>query len=276
MSANPFASKKAVASETVEEDFIGGNGTISTDIYAGKLKMMYLTVSKKGATACNLVMSLMVGGKAQERTFQIYTTNKDGDVTYKKEGEVHNLPGFQQVNGMCMTLLSKQLGELETEDRTVKIYDFEQKKEIPQSVPTFPELEDLEISVAVQEQEDDINDLVDGSYVPTGKTRKQNEIIKIFSPHLNVTLSEVAQFIQSLGGTFDAVLGDGQLVDAYKKMAEAENSDELCAYANKWLEKNRGECYDKSKGKGAKGSGKSFGGGSGSGGGEKKEKPSLF
>ena len=149
---------------------------------------------------------------------------------------------------------------------------YESKKEINQQVQCFEELHGLELQVAIQKQTIDKTekDESTGSYEPTGETRDVNEFIKFFPADVPVTLGEIAQKISSLGGDFDDVLADGDMGKAVGSMTEEDG-----VWATKWLEKNRGETWNRAKGKAE---GKSFGGGSNksSGGGEKKSKASLF
>lgn len=267
--SNIFANKKSVKSEKVEDDYIGGGGVLDTDIYPAKIKYAYIGKAAN-SNARNLTLSLLINGS--EVTRSIWMTNRDGDVTYKdkKTKEEKNLPGFNQVNSLAMLLLSKEIGELDVEEKTLNLYDFDAKKEIPQAVDCFVDLHDLELQVAIQRQTVDKTEKNEstGDYEPTGETRDVNEFIKFFPAERLVTISEVAHFVESLGGTFDEVLADGDLGKAISKMEEDGS------YATKWLEKNRGETWDRSTGK--KKEGKSFGGSKSSGGGEKKKSASLF
>ena len=267
---NIFANKKPAQKREIEEDFVGGGGVLETDIYSGTIKYAYLSQSHRSeARALNICITI---GKT-DVTRQIWMTNGQGDVTYKDKnsGEMKNLPGYNQVNALARMLLSKEIGQLDMEDKTLKLYDYESKKEINQSVPCFEELHGVELQVAVQKQiVDKTQKQDDGSYEPTGETRMQNEFVKFFPESVPVTLSEIEAKIKSLGGDFDDVLADGDMSKAIGTMSEEDG-----VWAAKWLDKNRGETWDRSTGKTE---GKSFNGGSkkSSGGGEKKSKPDLF
>lgn len=263
---NIFSGKKPAA-EKVEDDYIGGGGVLDTDIYPATIKYAYIGKAAN-SDARNLTLCLKVNGL--EITRSIWMTNRNGDVTYtdKKTKEAKNLPGFNQVNGLCMLLASKEVGDMDVEEKVLNLYDYESKKEVPQSVDCFTELHGVTLNVAIQKQIVDKNEKNEstGDYEPTGETRTENEFIKFFPEDRLVTISEVAHFVKSLGGDFDDVLGDGEIA---KAIANMEGDGD---YATKWLDKNRGETWDRSKGKTE---GKAFKGGS-SGGGEKKAKSSLF
>lgn len=265
---NIFSSAKSVKTDKVEDDFVGGGGVLDTDIYSGSIKYMYLGKAANSDARSVTISVTLKGNKEVRET--IWMTNRDGDVTYKdkRSGEMKNLPGFNQVNALCMMLTGKEIGELETEEKVLNLYDFEAKKEVPQSVECFTDLHGVDLQVAVQrvtvdkEKKDD-----NGKYQPTGETRDQNEFVKFFPADKRVTMSEIANFISSMGSDLDEVMADGDLDKAIARM------DDEGPYAKTWLEKNQGQTYNKAKG--AAKEGKAFGGGS-SGGGEKKAKKSLF
>lgn len=270
--SNIFSGKKAVKDQKVEDDFLGGGGTVETDIYPATIKYAYIAKAQNSG-ARGLAISLMLNDK-HELTRTIWMTNRDGDVTYKdkKTGEEKNLPGYNQVNSLAMLVLSKEIGDLDVEERKLNLFDFESKKEIATAVDCFVDLHGEKIHVAVQKQIVDKTEKDDaGNYVPTGETRETNEIVKFFPEAGLVTISEVAHFVESLGGSFEEVLGDGDLGKAISKMEGDGN------YATTWLEKNRGETWDRSTGKKE---GKAFGGGKakseGGSGEAKKKSASLF
>jgi hypothetical protein len=269
--ANVFAGKK-IAKETIDEDYIGSGGVFDTDIYQAKIKTAYIGKAQ-ASEARNVTLLLDIGGR--ELRSQTWVSNKNGDVTYKDKqtGEMKNLPGYNQMNSVALLVAGKNLGDLDTEELVVKIYDFDAKKELPQSVTCFTELHGETINVAVQRQTVDKTKKNDatGDYDPTGETRDQNEIVKFFAGDKLVTISEVAEFIKSLGESFDDVVDNGHLLKAIRKVPE-----EAGMYADKWLTRNKGQTYDKSTGKKAVGKEfKSAGGESGSGAGKAKAS-SLF
>src|SRR6056297_1810253 len=111
--SNIFAKKKPAASAEVEDDFIGGGGVLDTDIYPAEIKYAYIGKAAN-SDARNLTLCLKVNGKT-EVTRQIWMTNRNGDVTYKdkKSGDPKNLPGFNQVNSLCMLICSKEVGDMD-------------------------------------------------------------------------------------------------------------------------------------------------------------------
>ena len=151
-----------------------------------------------------------------------------------------------------MLVCGKELGQMIAEELTIKLYDFDAKKELPQSVQCFSELHGANVQVAVQRQTvDKTKKDESGNYLPTGEVYDQNEIVKFFPEGKRVTISEVADYIKSLGSTLDDVIASGHLLKAINKMPV-----EGKMYADTWLERHRGQTYNKSSG--AKKEGKAF------------------
>jgi hypothetical protein len=274
--SNIFAGKKAASNDKVETDFVGGGGLFETDIYKAVIKTAY-TGKAANSEARNVTLLLDVNGREVRQ--QIWVSNRKGELTYKGKDSKNNvveknLPGFNMVNSLCMLVCSKELGQMDVEELTVKLYDFDAKKELPQAVDCFVELHGETISIALQKQVIDKTALnaSSGNYEPTGETRTINEVIKFFPEDKLVTISEVAEFIKNtvrksedflkastsdqnemLSNCFDEVLNDGDLTKAISAMDDSGDD----TYAAKWLKSNQGKTYTKAKG-GGKGEGKSF------------------
>lgn len=267
--ANIF-SDKTTAKEKIEDDFLAGSGILDTDLYLAKIKTAFIGKAAK-SEARNVTLLMEIDGKEYRQ--QIWVSNKKGEVTYedKKTKEKKNLPGFNQINSLCLLVAGIEMGSMDVEELTVKLYDFDAKKELPQAVDCFTALHGEEVMVAFQRQTVDKTKQNDttGVYESTGEIKDINEVVKFFAVGAVVTISEVAEFVKSLGGDFDDVINDGEVLVAIKKMG-----DDSGAYAEKWLERQKGQTYDKSTGK--KGGGTAFSGGTDKADKSKAKKNSLF
>lgn len=252
--SNIFANKQAATSGNIDEDFLGGGGLFESDIYTAVIKAAYMSKSTSSeATSVNLILNI----NNKECRQQIWVTNSKGEVTYKDKnsGDNKNLPGFNQITALSLLTVGKELGNLDVEDLVVKIYNFDEKKEIPTSVQCFPELHGQTVAVALQKQVVDktVKNATTNSYETTGETREQNEIVKFFDNDKLVTISEVSEFIRSLGGDFNGEVKNGNILKATTHM-----KPEHAIFAEKWLEKNKGVTYNKAKGVGSSGGSKEF------------------
>lgn len=265
---NIFSGKTTAKGEGVEDDFLAGSGILDTDIYLATIKTAFIGKAAS-SEARNVTLLLDINGR--EHRVQIWVSNRNGDVTYKdkKTGEDKNLPGFNQVNSLCLLVTGQEMGDMEVEELTVKLYDFDAKKELPQAVDCFTSLHGEQVMVAMQRQTVDKTTKNDatGAYDATGEVKDINEVVKFFAVNSVVTISEVAEFVKSLGGSFEDIVRDGDVLKAISRM-----DTDAGVYAEKWLERNKGETWNKATGK-AK-SGTKFSGSSNTD--KPKSKNSLF
>ena len=247
--SNIFAGKETAKGPNVDEDYLGGGGPLDTDIYSCKIKTAYVQkASKSDAQSVNLILEATTGSSTREVRQQIWVSNRNGGVTYKDKKPPHemkNLPGFSQINALCLLVAGKELGDMDAENLTVNIYDYDAKKELPQSVVCFTELHGEMVNVALQKQTIDKTQLNEssGKYDATGETRDINEIVKFFAADKLITISELTEYITSLGGNLNDAIANGDLVKAIAAIPEERGN-----YGTKWLEANQGQTYVKAKG----------------------------
>jgi len=205
-----------------DEDRLSTSGILDSDIYDFKIEMAYLTKSKGGAMAVNLVLKQSNGHVFKPTIYISSGDAKGNSFTYtdKKTGEMHPLPGFSQINTLCELAIDKGLKDLEEpEKKTIGIWNYDAKKEMPTEVPVLMELLNSEITAGVLKIIEDKrakNDV--GDYVPTGETREINEIDKLFRTEGRLSSAEI-------------IAGNTQ-----------------GEFASKWADKNAGKTRNKSSG----------------------------
>jgi hypothetical protein len=177
--------------EGLEEttDRIGGYQPFETDVYTGPIKMIYAGASAGGAQ--NVTVILDLGGREYRET--IYVTNKKGENWFPNKDDPKKkvpLPGFTTVNDICLAAGGKELADLEWEDKVVKIYDAEAKKEMPKSVPVATELLGQVVSVGIVKVLENKSTKQGDVFVPTAETRTVNTIEKVFNTETRMTVVE--------------------------------------------------------------------------------------
>lgn len=198
-----------------------GIGVLDSALYDFVVDMAYFNKSQGGANSFNLHLKDK-NGATLRTTLWITSGDAKGNKNYYtgQDGAKRYLPGFNQANALCMLSIGKEISELIPEAKTVKIYDFDAKKELPKEMQVATELLGAEISCGVIKQLTDVNVKNDqGVYVPTGKTREENEIDKCFR-------------------TAD-----------YMTVAELRAKETTPAFKDKWVAKNTGNVRDKSAAK---------------------------
>jgi hypothetical protein len=189
--------------EQDDSDFLGGYQVKETGLYPMEIDLAYMGESSGGAKSLNLVFKN--GREEYKETIYITSGKKKGQRPYyidKTTGEKRPLPGMSMANAITYLTLGKQIHELDVEPKVIKLYDFEQGKEIDTKVQVIMDLLGEEIVLGIRKQIEDKNvKNDDGDYVPSGETREVNEIAKVFRASDNKTVSEAkagadAEFMQ--------------------------------------------------------------------------------
>lgn len=176
-----------LAGSEKEKDVLGGRTLLPTGLYEGTLDVVYLTKSAGGANAFNLVID--IAGKKFRDT--IYVTNKQGGVTYTRDGKKFPLPGYSLVNALAKLTAGKEIPQLEFEKKLVKIYNFEQRKEVPTEVDVAVELvgQPVRLGIELHRENKNVKDQA-GAYVPTAEIREFNTITRVFHVKTGQTAAE--------------------------------------------------------------------------------------
>jgi len=239
MSSNPFAK---MTTEGLEEtqDTLGGFAPAPSDVYAATVTMAYAGEAASGAQNVTII------AKAGTTEFRetVYVTNKKGENFYTKDGKKNPLPGYTTVDDICLLTTESPLSEQNVEMKMVKVWNSDEKKELPAEVPVLIDMIGKPVNLAVlrvKEFKQKKGD--DGKYHDTDEVRVSNAINKAFHAETNKTVNEYRQ--------------------------EVENAE----FYESWVERNKGKDRDKTAGKGNSGPGSS---GSGKPGGDATPKKKLF
>lgn len=192
-----FGNLKTDGLEEATDRLGGGSEPLPSGVYDGTIQVAYVTQSQGGATGVVLVLD--IDGREVRETQ--WVTNKKGENFYLDKNDSkkkHPLPGYTLIDDLCLFCTEEGLSEQETVEKVVKIYDFDQKKDIPTPAPTLAGLQGKPIKVAIlreitnaQKRGDD------GQYHDTGKTRTQNVFDKVFHPETKRTISEYKHGVET-------------------------------------------------------------------------------
>jgi len=178
-----------------EVDNIGGGGFIlDSGVHDIHIDLAFIGKSKGGA------MSLTIHGKSAtgvtlRNTLWITSGDAKGNkTTYTDKNTKQEvfLPGFAIANHICMLTAGKEIFDLDTETKTIKLYDFAQSKDVPTDVQVIPDIMNQGVKMGIIKQIVDKN-VKDGAgnYVPSGETREENEIDKVFQLDSGKTVVEL-------------------------------------------------------------------------------------
>ena len=175
-----------------ETDSVGGGGVINSGLYLSTITLAYIT--KAASEALGLVLHAKTDtGKDIRETFWM-TSGKDKGCKnyYEKDGKKNYLPGFNHANSLALLTVSKEINQLKTEEKVVKLWNSDAKAEVPTKVQVITELLNQEVILGILKQVVDKTAKNDsGVYVATGETREQNTIDKIFRARDKMTTAEI-------------------------------------------------------------------------------------
>jgi hypothetical protein len=226
-----------------ESDRVGGSYVLDSDAYPSKIESAYLNKADSQALGLVLVATTNQGKKISQTLWMTSGKDKGCKNYYEdKQGQKQYLPAFLHANALALLTLGKEISELETETKVVKVYNKDAKAEVPTKVEMLVDLIGQEVIIGLLKQIVDKTTKTPAGYVPTGETREQNEIDKIFRASDMKTTAEI------------------------RAQSDAE-------FYNKWVEKNRGTVVNKASKTGAVGT---PGAPAANAGGVAKPKQSLF
>ena len=179
-------------------DFIpSGFAAIPSGVYNCEVKLVYAGKSPV-SNAQNITVVATSGNNEIKET--IYISNKAGENFYpdKKDGSKRPLPGFTTIDDLCLLITGQPLADMETETKTVKLYDFDAKAEVPTEVECITALHGKNVKLAVlreivDKQKKDGN----GAYQNTGETRTQNTIDKVLHAETGRTVNEYRHEVET-------------------------------------------------------------------------------
>lgn len=194
-----FGNLTDTAQMETASDTLGGGGAIASGAYDGTIELVYAGQSSGGALNVTVHFKTTDGREVRET---IYFTNKKGENFYLDKQDAtkkHPLPGFTTVNDLCLLATGVGLADQETEEKTVKIYDANERKELPKPVQCLTALHGQPISLGIlRVLEDKMGKDSGGNYtVPTGEIRTFNTIDKVFHPETGRTVNEYLQEVET-------------------------------------------------------------------------------
>jgi hypothetical protein len=184
-----------LSTEGLEEtsDRLGGFQPLPTDGYDMTIKVAYAGKSSGGAHNVTLIGD--IDGREYRET--IYVTNKKGENYFLNKDDNTKkvaLPGFTIMDELCLVTTDAPLSAQPSEEKIVKVYDFDSKQEVPTSVPVLTALTGKKVTVGIGNllENKNVKDSA-GNYQPTADTRTSNTIEKVFHFETKMTVPEARQ-----------------------------------------------------------------------------------
>jgi hypothetical protein len=175
------------------EDFLPGDFTKDTAMYPMTVDMAYLGESAGGAVSVTLHLKEIGGNGGHRETF--YVTSKTGSNTYvdKRSGNKRLLPGMDAMNQLSLITAGKKLPAQTAEEKIVKVWNFDEKKELPTPVQALTEMIGEEVLVALVKKRDNKTQKVGNEYVRTPEEKIFNEVGKFLYPSGHTVAEKIAE-----------------------------------------------------------------------------------
>jgi len=172
--------------EQPNTDTLGGDYTLNSGSYAMRIDVAYFTTMDSGSQALNLVFKAADGGKAEIRqTLYVTTGTEKGNNGYylTKTGKKVILSDRQKAEQICQICCEQPLSALATEMKTVKIWDWPSRSNLPTEVEVVTDLVNKPILLGIRKIHKNKQAKNDkGQWVATPEDQTINEVHKVWYP----------------------------------------------------------------------------------------------
>ena len=215
--------------EEQQDRLAGGTFTVESGIYDATVKLMYMVPSASTNAKCLMTVFDINGVEHTERQWVL---NKNGEATYEKNGKSFMLPGFEAMNDLCLMATGFGLGEQEFQDKVIKVWDGQERKEVEKNMPVAVNLLGKTVKVGiVKVKRNKQKKGNDNQYYDTNEVVEENEIQKYFHAETGYTLLEFKKSKQGVqineNERFSKQWTDaneGKVIDRFKQVDEAPSS----------------------------------------------------
>lgn len=183
-----------------EKDTLGSSGVLDSGAYAATIKLCFGITAGSGARGLTVHFETKEGRSFRNTFWLTSGTAKGCKNYYEKDGVKNYLPGYLQATALSLLTVGKELAELDFEEKTIQLYNNDAKAEVPTKVPMAVELLGKEIVVGLIKQiVDKTAKGDDNQYHPTGETREENDIDKLFRAEDLKTTAEIRAKTETAG-----------------------------------------------------------------------------
>ena len=185
-----LATDESIATET--DSVGGGNGPLNSALYKATVLLAHVGKSAGGALGLHLTLKTEDDQEVRQTLWMTSGDAKGNKNFYEKDGVKSYLPGFTTANSLCLLTVGKEVSQMDTESKVIKLYNYEAKAELPTKVDMLADLIGQEVIMGLIRQTVDKNvkDAA-GTYQPTGETRDENEVDKFFRAKDRMTTAEI-------------------------------------------------------------------------------------
>lgn len=189
-----FAKATTSGLEKTEDRLGGGFQVLDTGAVDFIIKNAYADKSSGGANFVHFEF-VTEDGKTKFNK-DVYWSNKDGDNFFLNKDDKTKkvpLPGFTIVDDICLAATGKALCEQDTDEKQVKIWDKDEKKEVPKPRHVLTDLLDQPVTLGIHKIKKNKQEKGDSGYVATAEEVFENDIVKVFHTETKLTMTEARE-----------------------------------------------------------------------------------
>lgn len=192
----------------------GGRQILESDIYDGVIKQAYADKYASGAMFVALTVDIN-GTDYEER---LLLTNSKGENFFVRNNKKSPMPGFTIMEHICLATIGSTLSQVATEPKVLQAWDSDARAMTNQSKEVLVDLIGQPITLAIQKIRKNKQEKADdGKWVDINEPIEENEITHVFNTEYKITV------------------------------LEANNGVSEPTFYNAWLDKRKGQTYDRFK-----------------------------
>ena len=174
--------------ERAEDQVGGGFHRLDSDIYLAKIKTVFAGESQSGAMYVTCIFDI----NGQEYRETLYISNRNKEVFYRtRNNKKAPIPGYAIFKNLCIICTGKEPNKLSTDEKMVKVWDFETGLDQLKSVPVVTELTGKEVALGIiKELRNKRRKNAAGEYVDVPEYNELNAISAVFHPTKKLTVNE--------------------------------------------------------------------------------------
>jgi len=205
------------------EDYIpGGDFSFNTGVYPMKVDIAYMGESTRGAVSLTAHFKEVDGNRTHRETFYVTSGKAKGrSNTYTdRGGKKRLLPGMEAMNQLAIVVTGQKLAQLSPEKRTIKLYNYEAKKDLPTDVPALTDLIGKTVHIALTKCRENKRVKVGTDYVDSAEERIFNEATKFLYEDGHTVAEKIADSVETTWQTgWTEKCPADYVKDSYKEVA---------------------------------------------------------
>jgi len=206
----------------------GGSKILPSGLYPMTVVLAYMQPSQTGAMGLHVHLKHGNPNNTLRQTFWLTSGTAKGQRNYfvDQQGIKRLLPGMKMAEALSKITTDKSISELETEEKTVRLYDYTAKAEVPTQVNALMDMIGKKVLVGVLDIVENRRVNQNGQWVNSNERRQYNEVHTLFHPTGHTVTENDAKAEAKFHETWRAKF-EGKEINKFKPVNGAESVPEV-------------------------------------------------